>query len=319
MSQGMAISGPAVARASPRNRLCGLRSSAKNAWVLVLVLAVFIIPSSALAYTIGAIQRQLYNNEEFFQVINSEASEFTLRDYDGRVVHLDDFKGKVVVLNFLDGHCTDLCPLLSDLLAKIQGMIDRTPLRRQVQFVSISINPTKDTLPFMKKYGRTHGFDPRNWVFLTTLPGQPENATRKLALGYGQEFTEVNDSDFLHGLVTNVIDPKGMLRGKFHGLEFVPANLIAFVDALANDVGKPNGGEDKQQPLALVSDQPPPEAAPKEYPGLAIPAAAFVLSMMWLVAASTFFVLRRRRTASSRRENINDGSTVDGNTTKASR
>ena len=261
---------------------------------LGLGLAVAALVPSASAWTVAEVQRQLFDNEEFFQIFNAPATNFTLRDADGHPVALNDFKGRVVVLDFLDGHCTDLCPLLSDLLARIQGMINRTPLRRQVEFVSISVNPTQDTLPFMRKYGQKHGFDPRNWVFLTTLPGQPENATRQLALGYGQKFTQASDGDFLHGLVTNVIDPEGMLRGKFYGLKFQPANLIAFIDALANHIGEGRGGEAAHAPLALVSDRPAPRTAPADYARVAIPVAFLSLAAVWFVIAIVFLVRRKR-------------------------
>ncbi|HJU19235.1 MAG TPA: SCO family protein [Stellaceae bacterium] len=293
-SRARMTAGPGKARVSPRLHTNGSASSVKLAFFLVFLLAAYAIPLPAFAYILGQVQQQLHDNEEFFQIVNSKAAKFTLRDAEGQTVGLGDFKGKVVVLDFLDGHCTDLCPLLSDLLAKIQGMIDRTPLRRQVQFVSISINPTKDTLPFMKKYGQDHGFDPRNWVFLTTLPGQPENATRQLARGYGQEFTEANDGDFLHGLVTDVIDPEGMLRGKFYGLKFQPADLIAFAGALANDIDKRQGGKGVQAPLALVSDRPAPVAAPVDYAAVAIPATLLALATVWLVVMIAFLLHRKR-------------------------
>jgi protein SCO1/2 len=293
-----AIARSLEARILPRMRRNGSAASARLGLILMISLGSFAIPLPAPAHTVGEIQRQLYDSEEFFQIVNSKAADFTLRDAKGRTTSLDDFQGKVVVLDFLDGHCTDLCPLLSDLLAKVQGMIDRTPLRRQVEVVSITINPSKDTLPFMQKYGQEHGFDPRNWVFLTTLPGQPEDATRQLAVRYGQKFTKASDNDFLHGLVTNVIDPQGMLRGKFYGLKFQPANLIAFAGALANDAGKRESGTSEHSPLALVSDRPAPATAPVDYGAVAIPAALGVLAAFWL-AVAIVFIFRRRRDARS--------------------
>ena len=41
------------------------------------------------------------------------APGFTLTDQDGRVLALSAFRGKVVVLEFMDPHCTDLCPIVS--------------------------------------------------------------------------------------------------------------------------------------------------------------------------------------------------------------
>ena len=41
------------------------------------------------------------------------APGFTLTDQDGRVLPLSAFRGKVVVLEFMDPHCTDICPIVS--------------------------------------------------------------------------------------------------------------------------------------------------------------------------------------------------------------
>jgi protein SCO1/2 len=45
----------------------------------------------------------------------------------------------------------------------------------------------------------------------------------------------------MHGTVTIVIDREGRRRANFHGLGFDPTNLVVYVNALVNDVHKPNG------------------------------------------------------------------------------
>ena len=41
------------------------------------------------------------------------APGFTLTDQDGHVLPLSALRGKVVVLEFMDPHCTDICPIVS--------------------------------------------------------------------------------------------------------------------------------------------------------------------------------------------------------------
>jgi protein SCO1 len=38
---------------------------------------------------------------------------FTLTDQDGRTLALSALRSKVVVLEFMDPHCTDICPIVS--------------------------------------------------------------------------------------------------------------------------------------------------------------------------------------------------------------
>lgn len=279
------------ARASSRTPQRAPASS--GAAVLSLALGVSAIASPVSAHSLTDVQNQLFKNEQYFQIVNREPPQFDLQDADGRPVSLSSFKGKVVVLHFIDGHCTDLCPLHSELLAKIQKTIDGTAMRNQVQFVSITINPSQDTPDILKKYGPLHGFDPASWVFLTTRPGQPEDMTRKLAEQLGQKFTKTADGDFIHGVVTYVVDQNGMLRGNFYGLEFKPANLIAFVNALANDVGGTARGDNDGASLGFVSDQSEPAAGGRGWL-LAIPAALLGLAVIWIVGVIAFFRRRRR-------------------------
>ena len=42
-----------------------------------------------------------------------EAPRFSLTDQNGRPVSLSEMRGKVVVLEFMDPHCTDICPIVS--------------------------------------------------------------------------------------------------------------------------------------------------------------------------------------------------------------
>lgn len=67
--------------------------------------------------------------------------DFTLRDAEGRSVSLGDLRGKVVVLNFIYASCPDVCPLHSELIADIQADVNRTSMKEQVQFVSITSEP----------------------------------------------------------------------------------------------------------------------------------------------------------------------------------
>jgi hypothetical protein len=111
-------------------------------------------------------------------------------------------------------------------------MVNNGPLRDAVQFISITTDPERDTPELLTAYGPAHGLDPVNWTFLTSGPAKPA-ATRDLGERYGLKFTLVADGDFIHGVVTHVIDQNGVLRARFHGLKFDPANLVAYVSGLS--------------------------------------------------------------------------------------
>ena len=114
-------------------------------------------------------------------------------------------------------------------------MINQTPMKEHVQFISVTTDPKNDTAEVMRGYGPVHGIAPVNWVFLTGGPGKPEDTTRMLAERYGHKFTKTDDGYQLHGVVTHVIARESRWRANFHSLYFEPTNLVLFINALVND------------------------------------------------------------------------------------
>jgi protein SCO1/2 len=143
-------------------------------------------------------------------------------------------RGRVVVLWFIYASCPDVCPLHSEAMAGVQDAVNGTPMRDLVQFVAITTDPERDTSDVLKAYGPAHGLDPANFAFLTSGPEAPDT-TRVVAEGYGLKFTQTGEGYQMHGVVTHLIDKSGILRARYHGLKFDPANLIVHINALSND------------------------------------------------------------------------------------
>lgn len=187
-------------------------------------------------HTLKQKEEALREREQYLQPMNTPAPSFALKDADGRTVRLEDFRGKVVVLNFIFASCTDVCPLHSDLIAKIQEKVNvlPKPARERVQFITITTHPEFDTPKVLKAYGPERGLNPSNWLFLTSGPERPSE-TRELAERYGLKFTPVGNGQFVHGVVTHLIDQKGILRARYHGLKFNPVNMVLHINALIDE------------------------------------------------------------------------------------
>lgn len=205
-----------------------------NALGLVLLFTVGAASTGA-AHSLEELEDRLGERERYYQAIDQDAPEFGLRDADGRQVQLAYLQDKVVVLHFIYTNCPDVCPLHAERIAEIQEMVNQTPMKDQVQFISITTDPGNDTPEVLRAYGLAHGLDPVNWTFLTVGPDQPEDTTRSLAERYGHKFTRTDEGYQIHGVVTHVIGREGRWRANFHGLRFQPTNLVVFVNALVND------------------------------------------------------------------------------------
>jgi len=186
------------------------------------------------AHSLESLENQLHRTEKYFQPLDKEAPDFTLQDADGRTLGSADLRGKVVVLNFVYTNCPDVCPLHAERIAEIQEMINQTPMRDLVRFVTITTDPKNDTPEIMRAYGRERGLDSVNWIFLTSGPERIA-ATRELVERFGHNFTKEGDGYQVHSVVTHVIDMEGRWRANFHGLKFQPTNLVLFINALTND------------------------------------------------------------------------------------
>lgn len=188
----------------------------------------------ARAHALKDVEADLLAKEKYFQPVDQEAPGFILQDAKGRTVKLADFRGKIVVLNFIYTNCPDACPLQSEKIAAIQEMVNISPMKEQMQFISVTTDPKRDNGEVLSSYGENHGLDPANWTFLTAGPDQPESITRDLAMAYGVQFKILEGGEQMHGVLISVIDQNGRLRGRFHGMEFDNLSLVLFANALVN-------------------------------------------------------------------------------------
>ncbi len=208
------------------------------------LLLVVTVMTPASAHSMKSLEKQLYDTEKYFQPFNKEAPDFTLQDADRKTISLADLRGKVVIVHFIYTNCPDVCPLHAERIAEIQEMINLTPMRDLVQFITITTDPKNDTPEVMRSYGKAHGLDTVNWMFLTS--GSDNLATtRQLVERFGHKFTKSDDGYQVHSVVTHVIDKQGRWRANFHGLKFQPVNFVQFVNALTNDFHEANEQQDQ--------------------------------------------------------------------------
>ena len=207
--------------------------------ILWLILAAAIISSAktTLAHSLDDVEQQLSKRDAYLQVVNQDVPPFHLQDLNGQPRELNEFQDKVVILNFIFASCTDLCPLHTQKLIDIQAMINDTPMRDIVQFISITTDPERDTPEILRTYIDDQGIDPSNWLFLTSGTQEP-TTTRDLARRFGLKFTPTDDGQQVHGAVAHLIDKEGRMRARYHGLEFGNVNFVQLANALVNDFDK---------------------------------------------------------------------------------
>lgn len=136
----------------------------------------------------------------------SFATDFRLKDPDGKERTLADFAGKTVMVFFGFTQCPDICPTALARAVEMRGLMGDDG--KQVQVLFITIDPDRDTPEVLKAY--TEAFDPS---FLG-LRGD-DAQTRAVADGFKVFYAKVpTGSSYTmdHTSLTYVFDPKGKLR-----------------------------------------------------------------------------------------------------------
>ena len=74
-------------------------------------------------------------------------AEFRLRDQEGKVATLREYRGQVVVVTFLYTTCEDTCPLAA---AQVRGALDR--LGHDVPVLAVAVDPPRDTARSARRF-----------------------------------------------------------------------------------------------------------------------------------------------------------------------
>ncbi|MGI9007497.1 MAG: SCO family protein [Streptosporangiaceae bacterium] len=136
------------------------------------------------------------------------APAFTLTDQVGRPVSMSQFRGKTVVLTFMDTHCTDICPLVSREF--IGAHNDLGAAASKVVFVAVNVNPYHNKVADVASYSRAQRLDSiGSWYFVTG----PVTSLRAVWNAYQVQVEAANpNADVIHTSLIYVIDPSGRER-----------------------------------------------------------------------------------------------------------
>ena len=141
----------------------------------------------------------------------------------GSKVSLDSLKDKVLIVDFFFTHCPSICPGMTRNMKKLQDLMKSSDPRRVIDtplayFLSISIDPLRDSVPVLKKYADQYGVDHDRWWMLTGEKEAIYNfGIRELKLG----IMDGNGVDTLfdHSPKFVLLDRDHVVRGYYNGLD----------------------------------------------------------------------------------------------------
>ena len=167
--------------------------------------------------------------------------DFKLRNQDGRAIHLDQFRGKTLLITFIYTRCPlpNFCPLVTHNFAVIDRQLAANPaLYAKTHLLCVSFDPEHDTPARLRAYGAQYiGSDAKNafahWDF--AVPSKPE--LLEMAKFFDVGITHGANDTITHTLSTTLIGPQGKVVQFYPGNEWTPEQVVADVKKLASSAG----------------------------------------------------------------------------------
>lgn len=155
------------------------------------------------------------------------APPLALRNYLGRPVNIDSYRGRAVLVTFLYTNCPDICPLIT---ASLHATLELLGSRAShVQIIAVSVDPRGDTPKAVAAFLARHKMTGR----MQYLIGSAHELARVWkAWGVGSE-RDASQPQFINhtGLVYG-ISASGR-RTTIYAANFIPAELAHDVPLLA--------------------------------------------------------------------------------------
>ena len=104
-----------------------------------------------------------------------------LTDQDGHAhrFYSDLLDGRTVLINVVFTHCQSACPLMTQRLKGVRAALgDR--FGREVWFLSLSVDPARDTPERLKAFAQAQGADEPGWRFLVSDPATMQQVLARL-------------------------------------------------------------------------------------------------------------------------------------------
>lgn len=159
--------------------------------------------------------------------------DFRLRNQDGRNIHLNQFRGKELLITFIYTRCPlpNFCPLVTRNFARIEKQLAAEPkLKGKTHLLCVSFDPEHDTPERLKAYGEEYiGNDSKtafaNWDFAV-----PDSAVLKeMAKFFNVGITNESDQTITHTLSTTLVGRDGKVIKFYPGNEWTPDQVFGDV------------------------------------------------------------------------------------------
>jgi len=146
--------------------------------------------------------------------------DFRLTDQDGKQISLASLHDKVIVAGFFYTHCPTLCTTINGYIDSLDRNYAKS---KMVNFLSITVDPKRDTVGVLKNYAKQFADRDSKWRFLTGDTSTIYNLARK---GFLVNAVDAGNGEFIYSDKLVLIDSHGRIRGYYTGASLTDVSRL---------------------------------------------------------------------------------------------
>jgi protein SCO1/2 len=172
----------------------------------------FSIIAAFLIALLGALVIQAAKASRADMPVLGQVPEFVLAERSGEPFNSAEMQGTLWLVDFIFTNCQAACPVMSGHMSDFYKLYAHSD---KIRFLSISVDPERDTLPVLQEYAKKQGVSDNRWLFTR---GPIEKvieisergfmlAAENLPMGHSTKFVLVDENKQIRGYYDAMHDP----------------------------------------------------------------------------------------------------------------
>jgi protein SCO1 len=159
---------------------------------------------------------------------------FALEDQYRLPINSSELLGRMVIMNFTYTSCGEACAAQrAGLVALREALLANGLLGSEVIFLTVSIDPTRDTPAALQTYAAQLGADPGAWRFAT---GSPDELKALIGGELGIYYAQPDAAGLIkHEQNVLLVDSNGLLRARYDGEALSQARMLRDIGMVSEE------------------------------------------------------------------------------------
>ncbi|KYG32366.1 SCO family protein [Alkalihalobacillus trypoxylicola] len=176
---------------------------------LIFITMVLFLSGCGWMYELGSSSSEGYEFE-------GSMPEFTFTDHNNEAFGTEQLEGQYYLANMIFTYCATVCPTMTPNMQRLQETLEGDGV--ELQFVSFTVDPVRDTPDHLKQYGSNVGANLETWHFLSGYEIEELAALSNEAFSAIVQEDKEND-DIIHSTQFYLINKEGQVIRKYSGLQ----------------------------------------------------------------------------------------------------